>query len=150
MAELAESQLLSCSSDVGSAETSLTLTSSLVHHGTMSVSESGAYFPSSFTFPAAANSELGPDDEQNGFPDERQCSVRGCHRALSADSANKMCLPCREKHRTYASTKRARRKLEKAAMEGQTIVPVEQIPGSTAWMPAAEVPFRKPKKPVCL
>ncbi|KAJ7922810.1 hypothetical protein B0H13DRAFT_1981833 [Mycena leptocephala] len=48
----------------------------------------------------------------------RECSVRGCSNPLEAPSADpltnkKMCAPCREKHRGYASTKRARRKAEK-------------------------------------
>ncbi|PBK94825.1 hypothetical protein ARMGADRAFT_1011701 [Armillaria gallica] len=66
---------------------------------------------------------------------QRRCTVRGCGQMLDANSPNKMCESCRGKHRRYASTKRARRKLEKAAISGQTIIPIEQIPGSTAWMP---------------
>lgn len=44
------------------------------------------------------------------------------------DYARKMCEACRGRHRTYASTKRAKRKMEKAALRaqrGQTV----------AWMP---------------
>ncbi|KAK0473753.1 hypothetical protein IW261DRAFT_1503266 [Armillaria novae-zelandiae] len=69
------------------------------------------------------------------YPAQRRCTVRGCGQMLDANSPNKMCESCRGKHRRYASTKRARRKLEKAAISGQTIIPIEQIPGSTAWMP---------------
>uniref|UniRef100_A0A0W0FZD3 Uncharacterized protein n=1 Tax=Moniliophthora roreri TaxID=221103 RepID=A0A0W0FZD3_MONRR len=63
----------------------------------------------------------------------RRCSVRGCSQALAPDATTKMCSSCREKHRRYATTKRAKRKLEKAAIEGQTVIPVERIPGSTVW-----------------
>ncbi|KAL0574606.1 hypothetical protein V5O48_007356 [Marasmius crinis-equi] len=45
-----------------------------------------------------------------------------------------MCDSCREKHRRYATTKRAKRKLEKAAIQGHTVVPIEQIPGSALWL----------------
>ena len=47
-----------------------------------------------------------------------KCSVRGCKRNVTPDSGAKMCEVCRGKHRIYASTKRARRKLEKAAVIG--------------------------------
>ncbi|KAJ6623053.1 hypothetical protein B0H10DRAFT_2010932, partial [Mycena sp. CBHHK59/15] len=43
----------------------------------------------------------------------RECSVRGCANPVQLSSGNKMCEACREKHRVYASTKRARRKAEK-------------------------------------
>ncbi|KAG7093895.1 hypothetical protein E1B28_007533 [Marasmius oreades] len=42
-----------------------------------------------------------------------------------------MCQSCREKHRRYATTKRAKRKLEKAALQGQTLIAFEQISGSS-------------------
>ncbi|KAL0067164.1 hypothetical protein AAF712_005734 [Marasmius tenuissimus] len=45
-----------------------------------------------------------------------------------------MCDSCREKHRRYATTKRAKRKLEKAALQGHTVIPIEQIPGSALWL----------------
>ncbi|KAJ7222428.1 hypothetical protein GGX14DRAFT_663758 [Mycena pura] len=51
----------------------------------------------------------------------RECSVRGCSNPTDPPGPNtfgskslKMCAVCREKHRTYASTKRERRKAEKA------------------------------------
>ena len=46
------------------------------------------------------------------------CSVRGCKGHVLPESRNKMCDDCRGRHRTYANTKRARRKLEKAAAMG--------------------------------
>ena len=46
------------------------------------------------------------------------CSVRGCKGHVLPDSRNKMCDDCRGRHRIYANTKRARRKLEKAAAMG--------------------------------
>ena len=45
------------------------------------------------------------------------CSVRGCHRSIEPNSQNKMCDECRSRHRGYATTKRLRRKLEKAALQ---------------------------------
>lgn len=54
------------------------------------------------------------DDAQN--PDSRRCSVRGCLQPLPEGHQNKMCETCRGRHRIYASTKRAKRKLEKAAI----------------------------------
>lgn len=47
-----------------------------------------------------------------------KCSVRACKRNIDPDSGTKMCEVCRGKHRIYATTKRARRKLEKAAVVG--------------------------------
>ncbi|KAK0203931.1 hypothetical protein DFS33DRAFT_1335526 [Desarmillaria ectypa] len=91
--------------------------------------ESGDFY--GYKFPSESlESNLEPQ-----YPVQRRCTVRGCGQMLDAASPNKMCESCRGKHRVYASTKRARRKLEKAAISGQTIIPIEQIPGSTAWMP---------------
>ncbi|KAJ7508712.1 hypothetical protein B0H11DRAFT_1966401 [Mycena galericulata] len=52
----------------------------------------------------------------------RACSVRGCLNPVEPPSPNapgnkKMCAACREKHRVYASTKRARRKAEKTLVD---------------------------------
>ncbi|KAH9477548.1 hypothetical protein JR316_0009770 [Psilocybe cubensis] len=52
-------------------------------------------------------------DPHNG---PKHCSVRGCTQFVPDDSQHKMCDTCRGRHRIYASTKRARRKLEKAAI----------------------------------
>ncbi|KIK70053.1 hypothetical protein GYMLUDRAFT_67310 [Collybiopsis luxurians FD-317 M1] len=49
----------------------------------------------------------------------RRCSARGCSKLLSPNSIQKMCDRCRERHRAYGATKRAKRKLEKAALLGQ-------------------------------
>ncbi|KAG5636912.1 hypothetical protein H0H81_006447 [Sphagnurus paluster] len=48
----------------------------------------------------------------------KYCSVRGCAQPLLANATTKMCETCRGRHRIYASTKRARRKLEKASVVG--------------------------------
>ncbi|KAI0795385.1 hypothetical protein C8Q75DRAFT_447438 [Abortiporus biennis] len=68
-----------------------------------------------------------PDNQQQDDQDDqyaqgpiRRCSVRGCSKVLAPDYALKMCEQCREKHRIYANTKRAKRKLEKAALGTQT------------------------------
>ena len=44
------------------------------------------------------------------------CSVRGCTAVLPMDYTHKMCESCRGRHRIYASTKRAKRKQEKAML----------------------------------
>ncbi|KAF9004746.1 hypothetical protein BDQ17DRAFT_410393 [Cyathus striatus] len=46
----------------------------------------------------------------------KQCTVRGCSQMVPIASPNKMCETCRGRHRIYASTKRARRKMEKAVV----------------------------------
>lgn len=93
--------------------------------------ESGGYY--GYKLPS---NNVEPTLEVTGT--QRRCTVKGCQRPIELESPNKMCESCRGKHRIYASTKRARRKLEKAAVSGQTVVPVEQIPGSAAWMPRPE------------
>ncbi|KAF9029147.1 hypothetical protein BDZ89DRAFT_1065672 [Hymenopellis radicata] len=93
--------------------------------------ESGGYY--GYKFPS---NDVEATLEVTGT--QRRCTVKGCQRPIEPESPNKMCESCRGKHRIYASTKRARRKLEKAAVSGQTVVPVEQIPGSAAWMPRPE------------
>jgi hypothetical protein len=115
--------------------------------GPMEQPESGSY-SSGFAF---SGSFGGAEPRLNGVR-ARQCSVRGCHKPLELGMPNKMCESCRGKHRIYASTKRKRRKIEKAAIEGQTVVPVEQIPGSAAFMPGAvSAPSQQdqPKRGVC-
>ncbi|PPR05072.1 hypothetical protein CVT24_010259 [Panaeolus cyanescens] len=61
--------------------------------------------------------EEGADgDGQPTSPSGRLCSVRGCPTILDEGDMNKMCQHCRGRHRIYASTKRAKRKMEKAAL----------------------------------
>ncbi|KAH9962265.1 hypothetical protein BC827DRAFT_1199999 [Russula dissimulans] len=54
-------------------------------------------------------------------PSLRKCSVKGCAKDLSPDYPLKMCDTCRGRHRKYATTKRAKRKQEKAALGAQRI-----------------------------
>jgi hypothetical protein len=63
------------------------------------------------------------DDGQNQSPEAtpRQCSVRGCTQFVTDGLNNKMCDACRGRHRIYATTKRARRKLEKAAVANSAL-----------------------------
>lgn len=61
------------------------------------------------TFPDSAS-------QQSPSSPQKTCSVRGCKRNVIQDSGTKMCEVCRGRHRIYATTKRARRKLEKAAV----------------------------------
>jgi hypothetical protein len=51
----------------------------------------------------------------------RRCSVKGCGKDLPPDYSLKMCEDCRGRHRKYATTKRAKRKQEKAAVGAQRI-----------------------------
>ncbi|KAH9059617.1 hypothetical protein EDB87DRAFT_1621960 [Lactarius vividus] len=51
----------------------------------------------------------------------RRCSVKGCGKDLPQEYALKMCDDCRGRHRKYATTKRAKRKQEKAAVGAQRI-----------------------------
>lgn len=67
--------------------------------------ESGVYYTPSLGFPN--------HHPQNAL---KQCSVKGCTETLTSDDTNKMCDGCRGRHRVYANTKRAKRKLEKAAI----------------------------------
>lgn len=53
--------------------------------------------------------------------DSQECSVRGCHRSIESNGQNKMCDECRGRHRGYATTKRLRRKLEKAALQAMGV-----------------------------
>jgi hypothetical protein len=57
-----------------------------------------------------------PNNDHGHTNDPKRCSVRGCTQLLTDGANNKMCDVCRSRHRIYASTKRARRKLEKAAV----------------------------------
>ena len=64
--------------------------------------------------------EDGPSVEDDTAVATRSCSVRGCSTALPYDYPHKMCELCRSRHRMYASTKRAKRKQEKAMLGAQT------------------------------
>ena len=82
-----------------------------------------------------------------GHGTTRYCSVRGCTSILPYDYGNKMCDICRGRHRIYASTKRAKRKMEKAALgmqsgwipseeggqEGETSVPRQEVRSIRSW-----------------
>ncbi|KDQ60402.1 hypothetical protein JAAARDRAFT_605406 [Jaapia argillacea MUCL 33604] len=68
-----------------------------------------------------------PDVTPNVPADPRRCTVRGCVTMLPPNYKPKMCEACRGRHRVYATTKRARRKLEKAAVTGNgDASPVQQ------------------------
>jgi hypothetical protein len=56
-----------------------------------------------------------PDPELQ--PDLKECSVRGCHQKVPISAHTKMCEGCRGRHRVYATTKRMKRKQEKAALQ---------------------------------
>ncbi|KAI1798109.1 hypothetical protein LXA43DRAFT_933980 [Ganoderma leucocontextum] len=62
--------------------------------------------------------------------DPKRCSVKGCSAPLPPDCPHKMCEECRGRHRVYAMTKRAKRKMEKALLNGSA-----QNGQPVAWMP---------------
>ncbi|KAH7924926.1 hypothetical protein BV22DRAFT_474596 [Leucogyrophana mollusca] len=103
---------------------------------------------STSTIPAIPTVEGSPIDALSSVPQlaevsvngdhgspERRCSVRGCSKLLPQDAANKMCEDCRGRHRIYAVTKRAKRKLEKAAILSQAQNPVDPDQRLAVWMP---------------
>ncbi|KAF8215766.1 hypothetical protein K438DRAFT_2008051 [Mycena galopus ATCC 62051] len=73
----------------------------------------------------------------------RECSVRGCSNTVEPSanplSNKKMCAICREKHRGYASTKRARRKAEKT-MVNKLSAPSDGAPSDGAQDDAESAP----------
>jgi hypothetical protein len=75
--------------------------------------------PTAIPAPTSASQNVLSDPaEQSTNSPPNTCSVRGCKRKVTPDSGTKMCEVCRGRHRIYATTKRARRKLEKAAVVG--------------------------------
>jgi hypothetical protein len=85
-----------------------------------------SYYPDHVYFQSP--STLTPVD-----PSLRRCSVKGCGKDLSPDYPLKMCEACRGRHRKYATTKRAKRKQEKAAVGVQRIANDDgQV---VTWMP---------------
>ena len=75
----------------------------------------------------------------------KRCSVKGCSAPLNPDYPHKMCEECRGRHRVYAMTKRAKRKMEKALLNGSA-----QNGQPVAWMPpddAAETEEELPGQP---
>jgi hypothetical protein len=76
--------------------------------------ESGVYYTPSLGFPN--HHPDSQDVQQRPQGALKQCSVKGCTETLTSDDTNKMCDGCRGRHRIYANTKRAKRKLEKAAI----------------------------------
>ena len=76
-------------------------------------------------------------------PDVRICSVKGCSAQLPEGYTNKMCEECRGRHRVYAMTKRAKRKMEKALLNGSAAQN-----GQVVWMPQDEGIQHEPEQPV--
>lgn len=96
--------------------------------------------------PANSSASAGPDTATANYGDvdntvaglPRKCSVRACMTVTPADSNNKMCDECRARHRTYAMTKRAKRKMEKESINQQSkaLLSNEQ-PLGVVWLPEA-------------
>ncbi|KAI5887837.1 uncharacterized protein SCHCODRAFT_02553159 [Schizophyllum commune H4-8] len=90
-------------------------------------------FKAKTTLSSASTSTISdPSQNANAMSYERQCSVKGCTNILPPDQVKKMCDACREKHRGYATTKRARRKQEKAVLNG-LVGPLEGGQDSATW-----------------
>src|SRR6266852_2354957 len=87
-----------------------------------------SYYPDHVYFQSSSSST-----STNPNSSLRRCSVKGCAKELSPDYTLKMCEACRGRHRKYATTKRAKRKQEKAAVGSQRIATDDgQI---VTWMP---------------
>lgn len=101
---------------------------SIREDGASSMVDAGAYQPNGST--SGDSSTIDPESHP------RKCSVRGCMTIIPSDTVNKMCEACRGRHRVYAMTKRAKRKLEKDALVQQSValLSTEQPPG-TVWLP---------------
>ncbi|KAI0264603.1 hypothetical protein BC834DRAFT_881619 [Gloeopeniophorella convolvens] len=81
-----------------------------------------SYYPEHVYFQSAtADAHTEPLSPTTTTTDLRKCSVKGCGKDLPPDYNLKMCEVCRGRHRKYAITKRAKRKLEKAAIGAQRI-----------------------------
>lgn len=80
---------------------------------------------------ADTNNATPSTSRADGMSDPRLCSVKGCSSSLPADYPHKMCEECRGRHRVYAMTKRAKRKMEKALLNGSS----PQNGQNVVWMP---------------
>ncbi|KAI0360577.1 hypothetical protein OH77DRAFT_1418542 [Trametes cingulata] len=90
------------------------------------------------------NATQGAQDD----PDAKRCSVKGCAVLLAPGYPHKMCEECRGRHRIYATTKRAKRKMEKALLNSaQTGQPVVWMPEDDAAQQEREMP-PPPSEPV--
>ncbi|KAJ7150356.1 hypothetical protein C8R46DRAFT_1124750 [Mycena filopes] len=86
------------------------------------------------TAPASTTHE---DGDSTPASTARECSVRGCSKPLGPPGPDplverKMCASCRQKHRGYASTKRARRKAEKALSQSNPAPATPTSPSSSS------------------
>lgn len=110
----------------------------------------------SFTLPYDADAQRlqhNSNGDQQGAHSEtqalRKCSVRGCSNDVMPDARTKMCEVCRGKHRVYATTKRAKRKLEKEAVikaiSGGTGMEAGVPISADSASPGADVSLFRPK-----
>ncbi|KAJ7755020.1 hypothetical protein DFH07DRAFT_822596 [Mycena maculata] len=79
---------------------------------------SPSYYPTALYQESVFSAKPPPLPVTGDGSSQPECSVRGCVNPVEPPNPNtpgnrKMCAACREKHRAYASTKRARRKAEK-------------------------------------
>ncbi|KAJ7610896.1 hypothetical protein FB45DRAFT_1037783 [Roridomyces roridus] len=100
--------------------------------------QSGLGYPT----PAFPPQPLSADDAPSPTP---QCSVRGCSNPVEPPNPHvlgimKMCAVCREKHRSYASAKRARRKAEKSLLTRMGLSQPPDTESATVILPSQDPP----------
>ena len=85
-----------------------------------------AFYSQHAYYPSPTQQHALPQQESQDLPEpsNRKCSVKNCPIVLDSDYNGKMCQECRGRHRIYASTKRAKRKMEKLAASGGDGTPV--------------------------
>lgn len=88
-----------------------------------------------------------PSSDQPPASPPKKCSVRGCKHNVIVNSGTKMCEVCRGRHRIYATTKRAKRKLEKAAVVGMRKMSEQRDNGASISASPSVEPGTKPDLP---
>ncbi|KAI0042822.1 hypothetical protein FA95DRAFT_1563936 [Auriscalpium vulgare] len=91
-----------------------------------------SYFPEHVFPQPSPTTEPTVEPDASTSSETRRCSVKGCSKPLPNDYTLKMCETCRGRHRIYATTKRAKRKMEKAAVGQQRAREDEH---AVTWMP---------------
>lgn len=74
----------------------------------------------------------------------KECSVKGCSGMILPGRPHKMCDECRGRHRVYAMTKRAKRKMEKSLINTQNGQPVVWMPPDEAAQQEGSTPSSEP------
>lgn len=100
------------------------------------------------------NNPLASLEDGSSLLPPRYCSIKGCKTIISGASFYKMCQPCRDRYRSYGTTKRAKWKREKdlavvhmqkfreSSKEGESSTPFEDLPVSLLHFPLPLLMFR--------